>query len=444
MSRWVEYASATSSSGSRSSSGSLFQSTTSVPPSSVACTSTTPFTSRLRPPAPGGREREGERRARCAPGGRGRYARAGREPATPLDHPAQVGHVLGPGGSPWRSISVATSSAEGTRGPRKSSARAARARASRAGAPAGPARRDSARGRLGRSTGAKPKGPLEVEAIAAAAVGLEAGVAQAADRQGPRRGRRSELELGCSKPAASRPGGDVGPGRARGRARAAARRWSAAWQRVQRTRTSRPSRSSTCSPVAPSRGSPGQKPRQIQRIGSLSSAGSDAASRDRWRRSGSGAAAPGCRPRRRSVAPLPRPPLRCSALIRSSRSLSTAPPPSRASRSPTLPSSEIRSAPSSSRPSLPRSARQTTGNSRPFARWTVISRTASSASRLERRLALAGLDHVALGDAVDEAAQVAALVGLVLARQAHQLADVGHPPRARRAARADAGRTRSA
>ena len=47
---------------------------------------------------------------------------------------------------------------------------------------------------------------------------------------------------------------------------------------------------------------------------------------------------------------------------------------------------------------------------------------------LERGLALALLDQVALGDEVDEAAHVAPGVGLVLAREAHQLADVRHPP----------------
>ena len=47
---------------------------------------------------------------------------------------------------------------------------------------------------------------------------------------------------------------------------------------------------------------------------------------------------------------------------------------------------------------------------------------------LERRLALARLERVALGDGVDEAAQVAALVGLVLARHPHQLAHVRHAP----------------
>ena len=47
---------------------------------------------------------------------------------------------------------------------------------------------------------------------------------------------------------------------------------------------------------------------------------------------------------------------------------------------------------------------------------------------LERRLALALGDQVALGDRVDEAAQVAALLGLVVARHPHQLAHVGHAP----------------
>ncbi len=46
--------------------------------------------------------------------------------------------------------------------------------------------------------------------------------------------------------------------------------------------------------------------------------------------------------------------------------------------------------------------------------------------RLERRLPLALLDQVALGDEVDEPAQVTPLVGLILARHAHQLAHVGH------------------
>jgi hypothetical protein len=47
---------------------------------------------------------------------------------------------------------------------------------------------------------------------------------------------------------------------------------------------------------------------------------------------------------------------------------------------------------------------------------------------LERGLALARQRGVALGDRVDETAQVAPLLGLVLARHAHQLAHVGHPP----------------
>ena len=51
---------------------------------------------------------------------------------------------------------------------------------------------------------------------------------------------------------------------------------------------------------------------------------------------------------------------------------------------------------------------------------------------LERRLALAGLERVELGERVDEAAQVAALVGLELARHPHQLAHVGHAPDAAR------------
>ena len=48
--------------------------------------------------------------------------------------------------------------------------------------------------------------------------------------------------------------------------------------------------------------------------------------------------------------------------------------------------------------------------------------------RLQRRLALALLHQVALGHEVDEPAQVAALLGLVLARHPHQLAHVRHPP----------------
>ena len=50
--------------------------------------------------------------------------------------------------------------------------------------------------------------------------------------------------------------------------------------------------------------------------------------------------------------------------------------------------------------------------------------------RLERRLALARLDRVPFREGVDEAAQVAPLVRLVLARHPHELADVGHAARA--------------
>ncbi len=53
---------------------------------------------------------------------------------------------------------------------------------------------------------------------------------------------------------------------------------------------------------------------------------------------------------------------------------------------------------------------------------------------LERRLALARLHGVALGQAVDEGAQVAALLGLELARHPHELAHVGHAPAPRRKA----------
>ena len=49
------------------------------------------------------------------------------------------------------------------------------------------------------------------------------------------------------------------------------------------------------------------------------------------------------------------------------------------------------------------------------------------ALRLEWRLALTRAQHVLLGDEVDEAAQVAPLVRLVLAREAHELAHVRHP-----------------
>ena len=95
---------------------------------------------------------------------------------------------------------------------------------------------------------------------------------------------------------------------------------------------------------------------------------------------------------------------------------------------PTRPSSVIRSGGVVLAAALPRSATHTTGNSRPLARWIVISRTASSVLGLQRRLALALGDQVALGHEVDEAAQVAALLGLELARHPHQLAHVGHPP----------------
>ena len=49
---------------------------------------------------------------------------------------------------------------------------------------------------------------------------------------------------------------------------------------------------------------------------------------------------------------------------------------------------------------------------------------------LERRLSLARGQHVLLREVVDERAQVAALLGLERARQAHQLAHVRHPPAA--------------
>src|SRR5207248_344414 len=50
------------------------------------------------------------------------------------------------------------------------------------------------------------------------------------------------------------------------------------------------------------------------------------------------------------------------------------------------------------------------------------------ALRLEWRLALTRAQHVLLGDEVDEAAQVAPLVRLVLAGEAHELPHVRHPP----------------
>ena len=95
---------------------------------------------------------------------------------------------------------------------------------------------------------------------------------------------------------------------------------------------------------------------------------------------------------------------------------------------PVRPSSVTRSAASSSRPSLPRSATHTSGNSSPLARCTVISRTASRSSASSGACPSPRLHQVALGHEVDEAAQVAALVGLELARHPHELAHVGHPP----------------
>ena len=51
---------------------------------------------------------------------------------------------------------------------------------------------------------------------------------------------------------------------------------------------------------------------------------------------------------------------------------------------------------------------------------------------LERCLALPGLEGVALRERIDETAEVAALVGLVLPGHPHQLSDVRHPARAAR------------
>ena len=118
------------------------------------------------------------------------------------------------------------------------------------------------------------------------------------------------------------------------------------------------------------------------------------------------------------------------ALMSASFVLSTAPPPSLASRSPTLPSSEIRSCAVVVAAILAEVGEADHGELEPLGPVHGHHAGRRGCSRLERRLSLPRLDHVALGDGVDEPAQVAALVGLVLARHPHQLAHVRHPARA--------------
>ena len=79
-------------------------------------------------------------------------------------------------------------------------------------------------------------------------------------------------------------------------------------------------------------------------------------------------------------------------------------------------------------PWRPRSATQTTGNSRPLARWIVISRTASRPSHSSAASPSRAPGEVLRDGVGEEAAQVAALGALVLARQPHQLAQVREPP----------------
>ena len=107
----------TSSSGSRPSSASLFQSTTSMPSSSSAWTSTTPLTSRLRPPAPGGREREGERQLGAHAARRGDpLAQLGARHALEHRRAGRRRRSARAARTPWRSIAAATSASGGTTG----------------------------------------------------------------------------------------------------------------------------------------------------------------------------------------------------------------------------------------------------------------------------------------------------------------------------------------
>ena len=95
------------------------------------------------------------------------------------------------------------------------------------------------------------------------------------------------------------------------------------------------------------------------------------------------------------------------------------------------PIDEVRVANAGAEPA-PRSATATTGNSRPFAACTVITRTPSWPSACTGGHALALVPAGAASAASEESREVAAVVLLVLARQAHQLAHVRHPPRRRR------------
>ena len=119
------------------------------------------------------------------------------------------------------------------------------------------------------------------------------------------------------------------------------------------------------------------------------------------------------------------------ALIRSISALFTDSPDSDARRMPIRPSSVTRSAASSSRPSLAQVGHAHQRELQALGPVHGHQPHGVQVLGLQRRLALAAPHQVALGHEVDEAAQVAALVGLELARHPHELAHVGHPPVAR-------------
>ena len=81
-----------------------------------------------------------------------------------------------------------------------------------------------------------------------------------------------------------------------------------------------------------------------------------------------------------------------------------------------------------SRAGAPRSARQTTGNSRPFALWIVISRIAPVPAAGGGASVSRDRPDAPGGERLREAAQVTALARLELAREPLELADVGDPP----------------
>ena len=151
---------------------------------------------------------EGERQLGAHPAGP-RDARAELGGREPLDHVAQVGHLLGPHGRAVRLDQLADLALARDERPAEVQAleQLMHERPSQQGAEGRVGERVVREGRVDRRQAQRA---LEVEAIGAAPVALERGVAEAADGQRARGGQRGESELRLSRAAGRLLGGLYG------------------------------------------------------------------------------------------------------------------------------------------------------------------------------------------------------------------------------------------